>query len=214
LRRRPASSTLLLLMLIFFISYLAFTSAPYNHSQLLNVPKLSVEKAAIFASFLFNPGEQAASALLNQTTRMSIFDFIRDNPGLHFRALSDCLNVPFGVLQYHLSLLVNHGLILVYGDGRYRRFFESKKFAEAEMKTISALRHETSGKILIALLEKPQTTHRELTAKLGISSQALSWQMNRLAKMGFVRRNFDGLKAKYSLDETTRGAVSRLAALV
>jgi len=214
LGRRPASSTLILLTLIFFLSYLAFTCAPYNHDQLLRVPQLHVEEAFVFASFLFNSRENAASTLLNQTTRMTIFDFIRDNPGSHFRAISDCLNAPFGVLQYHLGLLVNHGLVSVYEDGRYKRYFESEKFTEAEMKTISTLRHETSGKILIVLLDKSQTTHKELTAKLGVSSQALSWQMNRLEKMGLIQKNVDSLKTKYSLDEKTRGAVTRFAGLV
>jgi len=173
-----------------------------------------MEKAFVFTSFLFNSRENAASTLLNQTTRITVFEFIKDNPGLHFRAISQCLNMPFGVLQYHLGLLVDHGLISVHGDGRYKRFFESKKFTEAEMKTISTLRHRTSGKILISLLEKPQTTHKELSVKLGVSSQALSWHMNRLEKMGFIRKNVDSLKAEYSLDERTRGAVSHFAALV
>jgi len=214
LRRRSTSSTVLLLLVVFLISYLAFTCAPYNHDQLLKVPQLHVEKAFVFASFLFNQRENAASTLLNQTTRMTVFELIKDNPGLHFRAISQCLNMPFGVLQYHLGLLIDHGLISVYGDRRYKRFFESKKFTEAEMKTISTLRHKTSGKILVALFEKPQTTHKELSVKLGVSSQALSWHMSRLEKMGFIRKNVDGLKATYSLDERTRGSVSHFAALV
>ena len=196
-------------MLIFFISYLALTCAPYNHGQLLKVPQLRVDKAVVFASFFFNPRENAASTLLNQTTRMTIFDFIKDNPGLHFRAISDCLKMPIGVLQYHLGLLVNGGLICVYPDGRYRRFFEPKKFTETEMKTISALRHKVSGMILIALLKKPQMTHRDLSKHLNISSQALSWHMNQLERMNFIKRNVNGLNIKYSLDEAIREIVRR-----
>jgi len=214
LGRRPASSTLILLMLILFISYLAFTCAPYNHDQLLRVPQLHVEKAFVFASFLFNQRENAASTLLNQTTRMTVFEFIKDNPGLHFRALSDCLRMPIGVLQYHLGLLVNGGLISVHRDGRYKRFFETKKFTEKEMETISALRHKVSGMILTALLKKPQMTHRDLAKQLGISSQALSWHMKLLEEMNFIRRNADGLNVTYSLDEATQRVVDRCAELL
>jgi len=214
LGRRPASSTLLLLMLIFFISYLALTCAPYNHDQLLKVPQLNVDKAAVFASFLFNPRENAASALLNQTTRMTVFNFIKDNPGLHFRAISDCLEMPIGALQYHLSLLVNGGLVSAYSDGRYKRYFESKKFTEAEVKAISILRHETAGKILVTLMEKQRALHKDIAAQLGISSQALSWQMNRLEKMGVIRKSAEGLQVKYSLDHKIRNAVNCFAALV
>ncbi len=209
--RRSASSTLILLMLIFFISCLALTSAPYNHDQLLKVPQFGVDKAVVFASFLFNPKENAASTLLNQTTRMAVFNFIKDNPGLHFRAISNSLKMPIGVLQYHLGLLVNGGLILAYQDGRYKRFFESMKFTGKEMETISALRHKVSGMILFALLKKPQMTHRDLTRQLNISSQALSWHMKQLEKVNFIKRDIKGLSVKYSLDEATQIMVDRCA---
>jgi len=37
---------------------------------------------------------------------------------------------------------------------------------------------------------------------INISSQAMSWQMRRLEKMGLVKRNVVELNVKYSLDET------------
>ncbi len=207
--RRPASSTLILLMLIFFISYLALTCAPYNHDQLLREPQFSVGKVAVFAAFFFNPRENAASTLLNQTTRMTVFNFIKDNPGLHFRAISDCLRMPVGVLQYHLGLLVSGGLISVHTDGRYKRYFVSKKFTEKEVEAISALRRRVSGMILIALLRKPQITHGELAKQLNLSSQALSWHMKQLEEVNLIKRNADGLNVKYVLDEAIQKTLDR-----
>jgi predicted transcriptional regulator len=204
---------LILLMLIVFISYLALTCAPYDHNQLLKTQQIHFE-AAVFASFLFNPGEQATAALLNQTTRMTVFNFIKDNPGFHFRAISDCLEMPIGVLQYHLGLLVNGGLISAYSDGRYKRYFESEKFTETEVKAISILRHETAGKILFTLMEKQQALHKELAVELGISSQALSWQMNRLEEMGVIRKRVEGLEVKYTLDCEISNAVQCFVSLV
>jgi len=216
LRPRKASSTALLLIMLFFVSCLALTYAPYNYNLLLKFPKLHVEKAMAFSalSFFSERGQGGASALLNQTTRMDIYSFIRDNPGIHFRALSNYLSMPIGVLQYHLGLLVDGGLLSTYRDGRYKRYFESKRFAETEMKIISILRHETSGRILAALLKKPQTTHKDLAAQINISSQALSWQMNLLEKMGLVERNSEGLNVKYSLGETVYSVVSQYVTLL
>jgi len=211
LGRRPASSTLLMLLLIFFISYLALTCSTHNYNELLKVPQLQVQKAAVFASLMFNRGDYAASALLNHTTRMMVFNFIKDNPGLHFRAISDCLKMPIGVLQYHLGILVGHGLISAYPDGGYKRYYESKKFSEAEMKTISTLRHKVSGTILVALLKRPQMTHKDLARQINMSSQALSWQMNRLTRANLVKRNIEGISVRYSLDEATQEIVSRYA---
>ena len=152
--------------------------------------------------------------MLNQTTRMTVFNFVKDNPGFHFRAISDCLEMPIGVLQYHLGLLVDGGLISAYSDGRYKRYFESGKFTDTEVKAISILRHETAGRILVILVEKQCALHKELTVKLGISSQALSWQMNRLEEMGVIRKKAEGLEVKYALDCEISNAVQRFVSLV
>jgi len=203
--------------MVFFISLLALTcAAPYNHSQLLKVPRFHVEEAMVFSawSFFSGRGQGAASALLNQTTRMDIYSFIKNNPGLHFRALSNYLSMPIGVLQYHLGLLVKGGLVSTHRDGRYRRYFESKRFTETEMRVISVLRNGTSGKILATLFRKPQMTHKDLAAQLNISSQALSWQMNRLEQMSLIKRNVEGLNVKYSLDEAICATVGQYVSLL
>jgi len=158
--------------------------------------------------------QNEASTLLNQSTRMSIYSFVENNPGLHFRALSKALNLPFGVLQYHLGLLVSKGLLSTYQDGRYKRYFKSKSFSEAAMKVISLLRNGTSGKIVAVLFAKPQTKHKDLAARLSISSQALSWQMRRLEKMGVVSKSLDGLSVKYSLTEPVCSTISQYAPII
>ena len=216
LERRKASSTILLLTLILFISFLALTCAPYNHGQLLNVPRVNVEGIMAFPAFsMFNLRSQnEASAILNQSTRMSIYSFVENNSGLHFRALSKELNLPFGVLQYHLGLLVSKGLLSTYQDGRYKRYFKSKSFSETAMKVIAILRNGTSGKIVAVLFAKPQTTHKDLAVRLSISSQALSWQMRRLEKMGVVSKSLDGLSVKYSLTEPVCSTISQYAPII
>jgi DNA-binding HxlR family transcriptional regulator len=102
-------------------------------------------------------------------------------------------------------------LVSEYQDGRFRRYFESKKFTETEMRIISVLRRRVSGKILVALLRRSSARHKDLAEQVNVSSQALSWQMKRLEGMKLVRRNVDGLNVSYSLDETLREIVDRCA---
>jgi predicted transcriptional regulator len=125
--------------------------------------------------------------------------------------MADALKMPIGALEYHLGLLTSRGLVSEYQDGRFRRYFESKKFTETEMKVISVLRHRVSGMILTALLRRPNTRHTGLAKQVNVSSQALSWQMKTLEGMKLVRRNVDGLNVSYSLDETLREIVDRCA---
>ncbi len=95
--------------------------------------------------------------------------------------------------------------------GDTKGFFESKKFTDREMETISALRRKVPSMILIALLKRSQVTHRDLADQLNISSQALSWHVKQLEKMNFVKRDVKGLSVKYSLDEATQRVVDRCA---
>jgi predicted transcriptional regulator len=142
-----------------------------------------------------------ASPLLNQTTRMQIYNFITSNPGINFRGICNALNLPIGVVQYHLAVLMKGGLVSNRRDGRNKRYFESKKFSSTEMEVISVLRHHTAGKILTILHDEESTSHGELAQRLKISSQALTWHMKQLKESGLVTGLADGITVKYSLDE-------------
>lgn len=140
------------------------------------------------------------SRLLNQSTRMEIYSFVKGNPGIHFRGICDKLGLSIGVVQYHLSLLTSAGLLSVCNDGRCKRYFESKAFEEADMKTISLLRHQTPRRILTAMSQGSSILHKDLACMLGMSSQALTWQINRLKKTGFLEAVKEGMSVKYFLN--------------
>lgn len=69
------------------------------------------------------------------------------------------------------------------------------------MKLVSLLRHETARKVLSIVLKKQPLSHIDLASKLGISSQALTWHINRLKKTGLISFVTEGTKVRYSLDE-------------
>ena len=148
---------------------------------------------------------------LNQSTRMQIYNLIQTDPGIYFREICDRLGLSIGTVQYHLDLLVRKKRVVEKQDGRYIRYFEAKKYAQIEMRMISFLKHSTTRQILIALQASP-CTHKELTGLLGISSQALTWQMNRLRKTGFIYVIADKLTIKYSLTSKADSLV-RIACL-
>ena len=138
---------------------------------------------------------------LNQSTRMNIYNYIKANPGTHFRAICSGLSIPIGVAQYHLGVLTKTGLISFFKDGRYKRYFRSRSFRTKQMQTISVLRHKTAGQILRILSENQSIAHHDLASKLEISSQALSWQMKGLREMNLVNSVNDCMEVIYSLTE-------------
>jgi predicted transcriptional regulator len=151
---------------------------------------------------------------LNQSTRIEIYNFIVSNPGMQFRGICTYLNLSIGVVQYHLSLLTKAGLVSVFRDGRYKRYFQPKRFTETETTVISILRHETAGKILLILLENQAISHKNLSLQLKISSQALTWQINSLKKSGLINSAREGMKVKYSLSEANVMVVKRCAGFI
>jgi predicted transcriptional regulator len=140
-------------------------------------------------------------AVLNQTTRIQIYNFITDNPGTNFRGICSALALPIGVVQYHLTVLDKGNLISDCRDGRNKRFFKSRKFSDTEMKIISALRHETVEKILTILHDEESEAHGKLAQRLEISSQALTWHMKQLQQNGLVTGLAAGMTIKYYLVE-------------
>jgi DNA-binding transcriptional ArsR family regulator len=147
-------------------------------------------------------------------TRTQIYNYIESNPGVQFRGICASLSLPVGLAQYHLGVLVKAGLVSFVRDGRYKRFFPSKKFSKKEMLTIALLRHETAKRILEALLNKKQLSHGELAGEVSITSQALTWQMKRLGKTEFILQATEGLKTIYSLDEASAPMLMQYLALV
>lgn len=168
---------------------------------------------ALPTTFSANFGANS-QALSNNGTRTQIYNYIEGNPGVQFRGICTALSLPVGLAQYHLGVLVKSGLVSFIRDGKYKRFFLSKKFSRKEMLTISLLRHKTAKRILEALLRKKQLAHSELAGEVSITSQALTWQMKRLGNTAFIMQANEGLRTIYSLDEASAPLLIQYLALV
>ena len=168
---------------------------------------------ALPTAFSANIGANS-QATFNNGTRTQIYNYIEGNPGVQFRGICAALSLPVGLAQYHLGILVKSGLVSFIRDGKYKRFFLSKKFSRKQMLTISLLRHKTTRRILEALLNKKHLSHCELAGEVSITSQALTWQMKRLGKTSFVLKANEGLKTIYSLDENSTPTLMQYLTLV
>ena len=144
---------------------------------------------------------QTPLSSFSNSTRLQIYNFINENPGIQFRAICAGLCLPVGLVQYYLARLTKAGLVSFIRDGRYKRFFISKRFSKREMAAISLLRHKTIKKIVEVLLCKKQLSHGRLAYEVSITSQALTWQMKALRNTEFISHANEGLKTIYYLDE-------------
>jgi DNA-binding transcriptional ArsR family regulator len=148
------------------------------------------------------------------STRTQIYDFIKANPGVNFRGICNQLGLSIGLAQFHLGVLTKAGLVSFIRDGKYKRLFIAKRFSKKQMRIIAVLRHETAGAILRTILERKQVSHNELTHELSITSQGLTWHINRLEKNHLVTENKDGKKLLYSLDQASTLVLVEMADLI
>lgn len=158
--------------------------------------------------------ESPDSFINNSTTRTAVYDFIVANPGIQFRGICSGLSIAIGTAEFHLGVLKRAGLISFLRDGKYKRFFASKKFSIKEMKLISLLRHETVREILKTLEAEKTVSHSKLASNLSITSQGLTWQMNRLREEKVIQEYSDGIKVIYSLSEVYVQALPHLLCVI
>jgi len=189
-------------------SPLAIFSATYN---LLTFPTFAHHLPTFLTPFILDVN---VAPVFNNSTRVEIYDFIKANPGVQFRGICSQLGLSIGLAEFHLGVLKKAGLISFIRDGRYKRFFESKRFSQKEMELIALLRHDTTRSILKTMLEEKKISHSELACQLSITSQGLTWQMNRLKKDGVIQENKEGMKAIYSLEEAYAPMLTEIINLV
>jgi predicted transcriptional regulator len=210
---QPALKRALLAFVLASIVLVSFAALLQQQKSLQVVTTNPCCLLALPASFSVNGGANSQPSF-NNGTRTQIYNYIASNPGVQFRGICAALSLPVGLAQYHLGILIKAGLVSFIRDGRYKRFFLSKKFSRKQMLTISLLRHKTARKILEALLNKKQLSHGELACEVSITSQALTWQMKRVGKTQFVLQTNEGLKTIYSLDENSTPMLMQYLALV
>lgn len=199
---QKAAVTVLLALLVVSVCFTAVAAVdrPYFLSDFQHVG--SLREAAAFVPIVLGASLHGNSAQpLDQPKRLEIYNYIRDNPGVHFRGICDVLGLSVGVVQYHLSVLEHASLIASYNDGQNKRFFEHSAFAKADVKLVSLMRHETTAKTLTILAQQGSVLHRDIANSLGISSQALSWHMNQLKNAGIINAEKAGVNVRYSLTD-------------
>jgi len=174
---------------------------------------IAVTKIGSAYGFVFNAGGVSLSGgavnpcPINSSTRSLVYSYVLRNPGVHFRGVCGGLGLSVGVIQYHLGQLASAGLLVSCRDRRYKRFFETGRFTEEEMKVLSAMRNDTSREILSTLLEVPRMAHCELASSLGVSSPAVTWQMGRLKAINLVEAENDRRRVSYAISGEHRSTV-------
>ena len=134
------------------------------------------------------------SNALENKNRLSMYDFIKENPGIYFRELISESKINKGTVEYHLKILEMAGLITSLRNKGYKRYFlNDPTFSSREHAVLSALRENTPRKILETLLKNPGLSHREIANASGTSRSAVAWHMKTMEKNGIVKSEYTSI---------------------
>ncbi len=142
------------------------------------------------------------------TTRRKIYEEIVMNPGLHFRELQKRLDMPLGMLEYHLNVLEKEGVIVSKMDGKYKRYFANTSMNREERKIMGSLRSEIQRKIVIFLIENGKSRHSDIASGINITPSTLSYHISKLVKNGIVGKESEGREVFYYVIEPDKVAAT------
>jgi predicted transcriptional regulator len=132
-------------------------------------------------------------------TRIQILDYIKKNPGVHFRKIGRELGLAMGQIQHHLSVLEETGKIKS-SKINFRRHYYPAEILDEEHKIILAfLTNETILDILLFLIEHPDSTQTEITDFKGFATPTINWYMSRLIEAKIVTARREGKTVRYSI---------------
>ncbi|MBN1540368.1 MAG: winged helix-turn-helix transcriptional regulator [Candidatus Thermoplasmatota archaeon] len=123
---------------------------------------------------------------LQLESRKKIFDLIGTTPGIHFREISRRLDIPMGVVEYHLNYMLKRDMIVARVEGRYKRYYAEGKIGSREKTVLAFLRKDVPRTILMHLMLNPGARHRDLKSELGLSGSTLTFHLKKMIRKGVV----------------------------
>jgi hypothetical protein len=114
--------------------------------------------------------------VLDNFTRGQIFGYIRANPGAHYSAIQQVLEIENGVLAYHLRVLLRENYLVSRNEGVFKRFYPRDYKIPKRRTLLTRLQVD----ILEEVTRSPGVTQRHLARTLGESKQVVSYNVGVL----------------------------------
>jgi predicted transcriptional regulator len=119
--------------------------------------------------------------LLKNAIRKRIFDYIKQNPGKHYRAILNALNLPMGVLSYHLNQLERGQYIVLIKEGKFTRYYPRGSEIEVLFRM-----SDIQESILHVVKENQGISQTGIAGNMGVSRKVVNYHINILNRAGLI----------------------------
>jgi DNA-binding transcriptional ArsR family regulator len=126
--------------------------------------------------------------------RRRLFALVKEYPGIHVREAARQLGTSMALVEYHLGLLREHGLVTVQKDDRYARLYplDAPAPRPPDREAVGLLRQRVPLRVTLALLDDGPQKHKDLCEALGLGKSTLSFHLRKLEAAGLVAKRDDG----------------------
>jgi predicted transcriptional regulator len=131
---------------------------------------------------------------LELAIRRRLYAVVKEYPGIHVREAARQLGTSMALVEYHLALLRDHGLVSVVKEDRYARLYPTDAPAPrpADREQVGLLRQRLPLRVTLTLLDDGPTKHKDLADALGLGKSTLSFHLRKLETAGLVQRDAEG----------------------
>jgi DNA-binding transcriptional ArsR family regulator len=145
-----------------------------------------------------------------EAVRLRICQFVRDNPGAHFRAIQRGLTLSPGQAVHHLRRLVQDSLLAERRVARYTHYFPAGA-PQAPRAALAAIRQPVRRAIATQVQEAQGRTMRQLVESTGLATSTLHHHLHVLQETSVLRP--EGPRpVRYMITEDGSVALALLAA--
>ncbi len=146
--------------------------------------------------------------VLDHFMRGQIFGYIKANPGEHYNAIKESLELNNGTLSHHLKILEKEEYIYSKRDKFYTRFYPKGM----KISVVDAAQLNKIQKIIVnKVRERPGLTQHEIITILGASQQVVSYNLTKLTRENVLRIAKQGREKRYYINHVD-AAVSEIKA--
>lgn len=132
----------------------------------------------------------------------TLLRIIREQPGIHFRALGRQAGLTSsGQLRHHLDRLADLGAIAEVKDGRFSRFFSGGE-EDPRLRLRQARFSRPVPNLIARLLADRPMSRTELRRRLGCADSTLGYHLNRLLVVGDLQRRIGPNGHEYALTDS------------
>ena len=139
--------------------------------------------------------------ILDHYLRGKIHGYIIANPGEHYNAIKEQLDVTNGALSYHLRVLEREGYIRSRMDGMYKRFYPSEMKLPRSTHRISSFQEV----ILTIVKNNHGVSQKDIARRIGVSSQVINYHIKLLEDAGLIQVDRTRRKSRVYATDTPTG---------